>query len=70
VNATHRISPRIAAHRRASPRIAAHRRASPRIAAHRDHRCKKSVAEIAPALRADWKVEQLFTLRHPLAAWR
>ena len=64
------ILDKIIAGERDPQNLAAHRRASPRIAAHRDHRCKKSVAEIAPALRADWKVEQLFTLRHPLAAWR
>ena len=41
-----------------------------KLAAHRDHRCKKSVVEIAAALKGDWKVEQLFTLRQSLAAWR
>lgn len=41
-----------------------------KLALHRDPRCKKSVAQIATALRGDWKPEQLFTLRQSLAAWR
>ena len=41
-----------------------------KLATFRDHRCKKSVAEIAAALKGDWKGEQLFALRQSLAAWR
>ena len=40
------------------------------LAGHRNYRCKKSVAEIAAALRGDWRDEHLFTLRQSLAAWR
>jgi len=36
----------------------------------RDSRCKKSEAEIAKALRGDWREEHLFTLRQSLEAWR
>ncbi|MDB2673312.1 IS110 family transposase [Akkermansiaceae bacterium] len=36
----------------------------------RDYRCKKSEAEIAKALRGDWREEHLFTLRQSLEAWR
>ncbi len=50
--------------------IVAGERDPQKLAAHRDHRCKQSVAEIAAALKGDWKVEQLFTLRQSLAAWR
>jgi transposase len=50
--------------------IVAGERDPQKLAAHRDHRCKKSVAEIAASLKGDWKVEQLFTLRQSLAAWR
>ncbi len=50
--------------------IVAGERDPQKLAAHRDHRCKKSVVEIAAALKGDWKVEQLFTLRQSLAAWR
>ncbi len=39
-----------------------------KLAAHRDHRRKKSVAEIAAALKGEWKEEQLFTLRQSLTA--
>lgn len=48
--------------------IVAGERDPQKLAAHRDHRCKKSVAEIAAALKGDWKEEQLFTLRQSLAA--
>ena len=40
------------------------------LAQHRDHRCKKSVAEIAAALRGDWRPEHLFTLRQSFEAWQ
>lgn len=40
------------------------------LARHRDGRCKKSEAEIAAALRGDWRSEHLFTLRQSLEAWR
>jgi hypothetical protein len=40
------------------------------LARHRNHRCKKSEAEIAAALRGDWREEHLFTLRQSLEAWR
>jgi hypothetical protein len=40
------------------------------LARHRNYRCKKSEADIAKALRGDWKPEHLFTLRQSLAAWR
>jgi transposase len=40
------------------------------LARHRNYRCKKSEAEIAAALRGDWKSEHLFTLRQSLEAWR
>lgn len=50
-----------------SSRANATRKSSPRSAR---HRCKKSAAEIASALKGDWKVERLFTLRQSLAAWR
>lgn len=40
------------------------------LARHRNYRCKKSEAEIAAALRGDWRPEHLFTLRQSLAAWR
>ena len=33
-----------------------------------DYRCKKSEAEIAKALRGDWREEHLFTLRQSLEA--
>ena len=36
----------------------------------RDYRCKKSEAEIARALRGDWREEHIFTLRQSLEAWR
>lgn len=36
----------------------------------RHYRCKKSEAEIAKALRGDWREEHLFTLRQSLEAWR
>jgi len=36
----------------------------------RDYRCKKSVAEIAAALRGDWRPEHLFTLRQSFEAWQ
>ena len=36
----------------------------------RHPRCRKSQAEIAAALRGDWKAEHLFTLRQSLEAWR
>lgn len=36
----------------------------------RHFRCKKSEAEIARALRGDWREEHLFTLRQSLEAWR
>jgi len=36
----------------------------------RNYRCKKSEAEIAAALRGDWRPEHLFTLRQSLEAWR
>jgi hypothetical protein len=41
-----------------------------KLAANRDHRCKKSAAAIASALKGDWKIEPFFTLRQSLAAWR
>jgi transposase len=41
-----------------------------KLAAHRDHRCKNSEAEIAAALKGDWKEDPLFTRRQSLAAWR
>ena len=50
--------------------IVAGERDPQKLAAHRDHRCKKGVAEIAAALKGDWKAEQLFTLGQSLAAWR
>ena len=50
--------------------IVAGERDPQKLAAHRDPRCKKSVAQIAAALKGDWKVEQLFVLRQALAAWR
>lgn len=40
------------------------------LAQHRDYRCKKSVAEIAAALRGDWRPEHLFTLRQSFEAWQ
>ena len=40
------------------------------LAQHRDHRCKKTVAEIAAALRGDWRPEHLFTLRQSFEAWQ
>jgi len=40
------------------------------LARHRDHRCKKSEAEIAAALRGDWRPEHLFTLRQSFEAWQ
>lgn len=40
------------------------------LARHRNYRCKKSEAQIATALRGDWRSEHLFTLRQSLAAWR
>jgi transposase len=40
------------------------------LASLRDYRCKKSEAEIAKALRGDWREEHLFTLRQSLEAWR
>ena len=40
------------------------------LAQHRDYRCKKSAAEIAAALRGDWRPEHLFTLRQSFEAWR
>jgi transposase len=40
------------------------------LAQHRDRRCKKTVAEIAAALRGDWRPEHLFTLRQSFAAWQ
>jgi transposase len=36
----------------------------------RDYRCKKNEAEIAKALRGDWREEHLFTRRQSLEAWR
>ncbi|MEN8716931.1 MAG: IS110 family transposase [Verrucomicrobiales bacterium] len=36
----------------------------------RHYRCKKSEAEIAKALKGDWREEHLFTLRQSLEAWR
>jgi transposase len=36
----------------------------------RDYRCKKSEAEIARALKGDWREEHLFTLCQSLEAWR
>jgi hypothetical protein len=36
------------------------------LARHRNYRCKKSAAEIATALRGDWRPEHLFTLRQSL----
>lgn len=40
------------------------------LAQHRDYRCKKSEAEIAAALRGDWRPEHLFTLRQSFEAWQ
>lgn len=40
------------------------------LAQHRDCRCKKSEAEIAAALRGDWRPEHLFTLRQSFEAWQ
>jgi transposase len=40
------------------------------LARHRNYRCKQSEAEIAKALRGDWRPEHLFTLRQSLEAWR
>jgi transposase len=40
------------------------------LAQHRDPRCKKSEAEIAAALRGDWRPEHLFTLRQSFEAWQ
>lgn len=40
------------------------------LAGYRDYRCKKSQAEIAKALKGDWREEHLFTLRQSLEAWR
>ena len=40
------------------------------LARHRNYRCKRSEAEIATALRGDWRPEHLFTLRQSLDAWR
>jgi transposase len=40
------------------------------LAGLRDYRCKKSEAEIAKALKGDWREEHLFTLRQSLEAWR
>ena len=40
------------------------------LAQHRDRRCKKTVAEIAAALRGDWRPEHLFTLRQSFEAWQ
>jgi transposase len=36
----------------------------------RNFRCKKSEAEIAAALRGDWRPEHLFTLRQSFEAWQ
>lgn len=43
--------------------IAAGERDPKVLAAHRDYRCKKSEAQIAKALKGDWREEHLFTLR-------
>jgi transposase len=40
------------------------------LAQHRNCRCKKSEAEIAAALRGDWRAEHLFTLRQSFEAWQ
>lgn len=40
------------------------------LAQHRNFRCKKTVAEIAKALRGDWRPEHLFTLRQSFEAWQ
>jgi transposase len=40
------------------------------LAQHRDYRCKKSAAQIAAALRGDWRPEHLFTLRQSFEAWQ
>lgn len=40
------------------------------LAQYRDYRCKKSEAEIAAALRGDWRPEHLFTLRQSFEAWQ
>jgi transposase len=40
------------------------------LASHRHFRCKKSEAQIAKALKGDWREEHLFTLRQSLEAWR
>ena len=40
------------------------------LAGHRHFRCKKSEAQIAKALKGDWREEHLFTLRQSLEAWR
>jgi transposase len=40
------------------------------LAQNRDPRCKKSEAEIAAALRGDWRPEHLFTLRQSFEAWQ
>ncbi len=40
------------------------------LAGHRHYRCQKSEAQIAKALKGDWREEHLFTLRQSLEAWR
>jgi transposase len=40
------------------------------LAGLRHFRCKKSEAQIAKALKGDWREEHLFTLRQSLEAWR
>ena len=40
------------------------------LAGHRHYRCRKSEAQIAKALKGDWREEHLFTLRQSLEAWR
>ena len=50
--------------------IVAGERTPEALARLRDYRCKKSEAEIARALRGDWREEHIFTLRQSLEAWR
>jgi len=50
--------------------IVAGERDAAALARLRNYRCRKSQAEIAAALRGDWREEHLFTLRQSLEAWR
>jgi transposase len=40
------------------------------LAQHRNYRCKQSEAQIAAALRGDWRPEHLFAMRQSFEAWQ